>query len=91
MRMILISDEDYEFLKDLQHELNTQENDGEAEPIYWGVMEHKMEAAPEGCGDAFIYMGDGRTMTTEEAVQYVEENLNDYREELRGPGKETNG
>ena len=32
---INISQEDYEFLKHLQHELNVQENDGNAEPVYW--------------------------------------------------------
>lgn len=34
MKTIQISDEDYEFLKDLQHELNTQTNDGNADPVY---------------------------------------------------------
>ena len=90
MRTIQISDEDYEFLKELQHELNTQENDGEAEPIYWGVMEHKMVPAPEGCGDPIIYMGDGATMTTEQAVEYVNENICDYSEELQEQWKDVN-
>lgn len=80
MRTIQISDEDYEFLKDLQHELNTQPNDGNADPVYWGVRETHLEPAPEGCGDAFIYMGDGVIMTTEEAVQYVDENIRDDEE-----------
>lgn len=83
MRTIQISDEDYEFLKDLQHELNTQTNDGNADPVYWGVMEHRMEPAPEGCGDAIIYMGDGATMTTEEAVEYISENIADYSEAVQ--------
>lgn len=86
--MIQISDEDYEFLKDLQHELNTQENDGNADPVYWGVMEHRMEPAPEGCGDPVVYMGDGTVMTTEEAVQYVEENISDYSEETQEAWKD---
>lgn len=83
MRTIQISEEDYEFLKDLQHELNTQENDGQADPIYWSVMDYITEGVPDGCGDAYVYMGDGCTMSLEEAVQYVDENLRDYREELR--------
>ena len=83
MRTIQISDEDYEFLKDLQHELNTQTNDGNADPVYWGVMEHRMEAAPEGCGEAIIYMGDGAVMTTEEAVQYINENIAYYNEAVQ--------
>lgn len=83
MRTIQISDEDYEFLKDLQHELNTQPNDGNADPVFWGVMETRMVPAQDGCGDAFIYMGDDVTMTTEEAVQYVDENIHDYCEETQ--------
>jgi hypothetical protein len=88
MRTIQISEEDYEFLKDLQHELNTQENDGNADPVYWGVMEHRMEPAPEGCGDAIIYMGDDATMTTEEAVEYINENIRNYDEELQEQWKD---
>lgn len=88
MRTIQISDEDYLFLKDLQHELNTQTNDGNADPVYWGVMETRMEPAPDGCGEAFIYMGDGAAMTTEEAVQYVDENIRNYSEELQEEWKE---
>lgn len=33
--MFLIHDDDYEFLTDLQHELNTQENDGNADSMYF--------------------------------------------------------
>ena len=88
MRTIQVSDEDYEFLKDLQHELNTQENDGQADPIYWSVMDHMTQPMPEGCGDAAIYMGDGDVMTTEEAVEYVDEKLCDYREELQEKWKD---
>jgi hypothetical protein len=36
-----ISRDDYEFLKGLQHELNTQTTDGNAQPVFWGVSEVK--------------------------------------------------
>lgn len=36
---IELNEKDYEFLKELQHELNTQENDGNANPVFWGVEE----------------------------------------------------
>lgn len=88
MRTIQISDEDYEFLKDLQHELNTQTNDGNADPVYWGVRETRMEPAPEGCGEAVIYMGDGALMTIEEAVKYIDENIRNHCEELQEEWKE---
>ena len=91
MRTIRISDEDYEFLKELQHELNTQTNDGNADPVYWGVMEHKMEAAPEGCGEEFIYMGDGVTMTVGQAVEYIDERIGYEDEDVRKEWEEMDG
>jgi len=42
---------DIEFLMDLQHKLNTQSNDGNADPVFWGVMEEKKMPAYPGCGD----------------------------------------
>ena len=39
MKQIKINEQDYEFLKDLQHELNTQDNDGTADPLYWMAEE----------------------------------------------------
>ena len=78
---IEISQEDYEFLKELQHELNTQDTDGQAEPRYWGVMETMKEGVPDGCGDPSIYMGDGVVNTIEEAIEYVNEWVSDCDEE----------
>ena len=76
---IEISQEDFEFLKELQHELNTQPTDGNAQPVYWGVMETTLRGVPEGCGIPIIYMGDGGTMSTTEAVAYIE---NEYLKDL---------
>ncbi len=89
--MVLIPDEDYEFLKDLQHELNTQTNDGNADPVYWGVMEHKMEDAPEGCGEEFIYMGDGVTMTVGQAVEYINVRIGNESEDVQKEWEEMDG
>lgn len=76
---IEINKEDYEFLKDLQHELLTQENDGNADPVFWGVIETREEPAPEECGEARIYNcdGDGSVMTLDEVVRWVEDRLED--------------
>lgn len=38
-----LSNEDIEFLKNLQHELLTQENDCQADPRFWVVAENKRE------------------------------------------------
>lgn len=82
MRTIQISDEDYEFLKDLQHELNTQTNDGNAEPVYWGVREYNYELTLEGEGEPRITYDDG-AYTLEEAVEAVNECIGDYDEETQ--------
>lgn len=85
MKTIQITDEDYEFLQDLQHELNTQTNDGNAEPVYWGVMETKEVGVPDGCGDPKIYLGDGDTEDLENAVAFIgeyidKENVEEWNE-----------
>lgn len=81
MKTIQISDEDYEFLKELQHELNTQTNDGNADPVYWGVMETREVGVPDGCGDERIYLGDGNTENIEGAVAFIGEYIDDENNE----------
>ena len=82
MKTIQLSDEAYEFLKDMQHELNTQPNDGNADPLYWGVIEEKEEGVPEGCGDEKIYLGDASTVDLSDAISIIEEHLEDNDKEL---------
>ena len=74
---IEISQEDYEFLKDLQNELNTQENDGNADPVFWGVEETVEECRGgdgEYGGDPYITYDDGK-WSLEEAIGEVEDEL----------------
>lgn len=74
---IEISQEDYEFLKDLQNELNTQENDGNADPVFWGVEETVEECRGgdgEYGGDPYITYDDGK-WSLEEAIEEVEDEL----------------
>lgn len=78
-----MSFEDYHFLMELQQELTAQSNDGNADPVYWGVMETREVGVPEGCGDAFVYFGDGIVLTLEETVEWVNERINDYSKEVR--------
>lgn len=83
-KKITLSKDDYEFLKDLCHELNTQETDGQAAPRFWGILETKEEPSPEGIGEPVIYMGDGCTMDAKEVVDYIETNyLPDSRDEMK--------
>ena len=78
MKTITLPFEDYNFLKELQQELNTQDNCGNADPLYWGVMETRQVGVPDGCGEPRIYFGDGITQTLEDAVdligEYIDEN-----------------
>jgi len=39
-----------EFLKDLQQQLKSQPNDGNASPVLWVVGDYKWVVKPEGCG-----------------------------------------
>lgn len=79
MATIKIQKDDAQFLRDLQKELLTQPNDGNADPVYWGVIETREEPAPEDCGEARIYNcdGDGSVMTLDEVVRWVEDRLED--------------
>lgn len=65
--------EDIEFLRDLQHELNTQENDGNADPLYWGIMETTTVRVPEGEGTPYIVEDYDAVYTIEEYVKMVNE------------------
>lgn len=51
--------EDIDFLKNLQNELLTQTNDGNADPVYWGIIEDVEVSTPEGCGDIIKIYHDG--------------------------------
>ena len=77
MTQIRLSQDDAKFLRDLQRELLTQPNDGNAEPVYWGVIETREEPAPEDCGEARIYNCDSdcSVMTLDKAVKWVNENI----------------
>ena len=59
MKQISINESDYEFLKELQHELNTQTNDGNADPVYWGVLEDYEALTFDGDGEVRIPYDDG--------------------------------
>lgn len=82
MKTITLPFEDYHFLKELQQELNTQDNCGNADPLYWGVIETKDIGVPAGCGEPRIYFGDGITNTLEDAISYIDDYVTkEHREE----------
>lgn len=67
--------EDIEFLMELQHKLNTQGSDGNADPLFWGVMERKKVPAPSDSYDG-IELFDGED-------SYDENQLNELKEWMR--------
>lgn len=82
MKKIELSEKDYEFLKELQKELNTQPNDGNAQPVYWGIMETKEVGVPECCGEPKIYFGDGAYGDTKEACRLIEDYFQYYDDSI---------
>lgn len=68
--------EDIEFLRELQHELNTQEHDGQAAPRYWGIEETHLEMTHDGEGEPYIITYDGDNQyTLKEYIEKIDEEL----------------
>jgi len=66
--------DDIQFLKDFQSELKTQENDGQASPRYWSIMDYKWEVTEEGYEDrASLFFPD--TCERVELDEYVKDVL----------------
>lgn len=74
--------EQYEFLKNLQAELRTQENDGNADPVFWGVIETRLNVTAEGCGDPKIFSDDG-IVELEEAVAIIDDEVAELDEDTK--------
>lgn len=67
--------EDLEFLKELQHELRTQDTDGQASPRFWGILEDRERSVPEGFGDKILIHDGEETYSLEEYVSHIRELL----------------
>ena len=66
----------YQFLKNLQKELRTQNNCGTRDPKYWAIRYKESYIRPLGYGeDAIVDREEGRIFKTpEEFIQYVSDN-----------------
>lgn len=64
--------DDILFLNELQNELNTQENDGQAAPIFWSIMDYKCVPTSEDHSDNVI-LYDQECCSTIEINDYVED------------------
>lgn len=74
------------FFKALQHELQTQEHDCQAEPRFWVIMDYKKEPGHEDYhqGDTVYYHNDGE-ITEFENVQDLKEFLIEYEYDENDP------
>ena len=78
--------EDIDFLKELQHELNTQDHQSQASPRYWGIMERKTVMTPDGCGDDVRFYFDecDEDFSMDELIEYIQDNyVEDMNSEVR--------
>lgn len=85
---LVLNKDDYDFLKELQHELLTQETDCQADPRYWGVMEACKEygVTEEYADGAEFYSSNAATSYTLEELKehlieeeyFDEDQLNDF-------------
>lgn len=73
--------EDIQFLKELQQELKTQENDGQASPRYWSIMDYKWEPTSEDHAEDMIIF-DSDACETLDLADYIEEVLHDRKDEF---------
>ena len=71
-----ISQEDIEFLKRLQLEMNTQDTTGTADPRFW-VIKGSERVVDNEDPDELVLQVDGSTVTstTEETVKYLNDNI----------------
>lgn len=71
-----ISQEDIEFLKKLQLEMNTQDTTGTADPRFW-VIKGSERVVDNEDPDELVLQVDGSTVTstTEETVKYLNDNI----------------
>lgn len=77
--------EQVEFLKELQHEMRTQDNVGQASPRFWVVGDYKWRLVPEGYGEKttiFCFdLNEDRSFTHEEWVDELLSYLDDWQDD----------
>lgn len=75
-----MTNDEFEFLKELQHELKTQTTDGQAAPRFWGIEETILVPSPEGYGDPYVFPCDfDSRQTFDEYLKETEEEINELR------------
>lgn len=75
-----LTEEDVNFLKDLQHELNTQDREGTREPVYWGIVEKEDVIVQDICDSDEVHFylpSEGESYTLKDIIEYI----NDLKED----------
>ena len=68
--------EELEFLKNLQNELRTQDNEGNASPVFWGILETGEQITKDGYGDKMYIVDTGneaKKYELEDFVKHIDE------------------
>ena len=73
--------DDKNFLAVLKNELLTQSTDGNADPVFWGIMETQETIVPSGCGEEKILEDGENIYTLEEYIENVNEAVETEEEE----------
>lgn len=73
--------EDIQFLKDLQQELLTQDNDCQAAPRYWSIMDYKTNPSHEDYSDDVMYYYHDGDHVEFKTVSDLKDFLNDWDED----------
>jgi len=69
---IEISNESYEFVKNLIAEIDSQDNRMTANPYYYVIQEEKTRCVAPGCGDDVVYIHDGEGFSKEDMMDVFE-------------------
>ena len=84
-----MNQKDKEFLKELQHEMNTQDTVCQADPRFWVVMETSREygVSDDYCDGRVLVLEDCEYETMDELYEFLKELINegytDYKIELK--------
>lgn len=72
-----ITKEELDFLSDLQHELNTQDHVGQADPRFWVIMGQEKQVVPSGYEDDVVLYDDDAAEELADSIDDIIKFLNE--------------
>lgn len=79
-----ITKEELDFLSDLQHELNTQDHVGQADPRFWVIMGQEKQVVPSGYEDDVVLYDDN---AAEELADGIDDIIKFLNEKFKDDGE----